>query len=142
MITQVIDSSAAIKWVVEEAGSPQAITLRSRSRLVAPDLLTAECANVLWKKVQRGEFNAEEADLAAKLLERSDVELMPMRGLLAEATKIAVAESHPAYDCIYLALALFNEWRFVTADERLVRRVRQSQNRRLADAVISLAEAA
>jgi predicted nucleic acid-binding protein len=142
MITLVIDSSVAIKWVVEETGSSQAIALRSGSRLVAPDLLTAECANVLWKKVQRGEFNAEEADLAARLLERSDVELMPMRGLLAEATKIAVAESHAAYDCIYLALALFNEWRFVTADERLVRRVRQSLNRRLAGAVISLAEAA
>lgn len=42
-----------------------------------------ECANILWKKVQRSELNHEEAKLAAKLLEQSDIELFGMRGLLA-----------------------------------------------------------
>ena len=48
MSTFVIDASVAIKWVVEEPGTPEALLLR-RHRLLAPDLLMAECANILWK---------------------------------------------------------------------------------------------
>ena len=45
----VIDASVAIKWVIEEAGTKEALALR-RQALAAPDLLVAECANILWKK--------------------------------------------------------------------------------------------
>jgi predicted nucleic acid-binding protein len=48
----VIDASVAIKWLVDEPGTAAALSLR-RHRLLAPDLLIAECANVLWKKVRR-----------------------------------------------------------------------------------------
>ncbi len=75
MKTLVVDASIAIKWVVEEEGTPQALALRKSARLIAPDLLVAECANILWKKARRGELSSEEADLAARLLERSDIEL-------------------------------------------------------------------
>jgi predicted nucleic acid-binding protein len=137
----IIDASIAIKWVVEEDGTAHALALRRGSRLVAPDLLVAECANILWKKVQRGELTAEEADLAARLLERSDMELMPMRGLMQAATRIAVSVLHPAYDCIYLALALATQSRFVTADDRLIRKLQQQPDRALSEVVISLADA-
>jgi predicted nucleic acid-binding protein len=40
--TFVIDASIAIKWVVEEEGTPQALVLRKHGRLTAPDLLVAE----------------------------------------------------------------------------------------------------
>jgi predicted nucleic acid-binding protein len=43
-----------IKWVIEEEGTKEALALRNQA-LVAPDLLIAECANVLWKKVRRRE---------------------------------------------------------------------------------------
>jgi predicted nucleic acid-binding protein len=46
----VIDASVAVKWVVEEPGTQEALLLRQH-RLLAPDLLVAECANILWKKV-------------------------------------------------------------------------------------------
>jgi predicted nucleic acid-binding protein len=118
MTDLVIDTSVAIKWVVEEPETPQALALR-RHRLFAPDLLVAECANVLWKKVRRNELTANEAQLAARLLERADVELAPMRHLLEPATALAVALDHPAYDCVYLALAESLSCYFVTADKRL-----------------------
>ena len=54
----VVDASFAIKWVVDEAHTTQALLLR-RHRLIAPDLLIAECANVLWKKVRRGELTRQ-----------------------------------------------------------------------------------
>ena len=36
------------------------------------DLLFAECANILWKKVRRGELTKEEAAIAAQTLEAAD----------------------------------------------------------------------
>jgi predicted nucleic acid-binding protein len=38
----VIDASSAIKWVVEEDGTDQALTISQRARLIAPQLLLAE----------------------------------------------------------------------------------------------------
>ena len=104
MTDLVIDASVAIKWVIEEHGTREAMSLR-RHRLFAPELLVAECANVLWKKTRRRELTPDEARLAARLLQRADVELAPMRALLEPATELAIAMDHPAYDCAYLALA-------------------------------------
>lgn len=42
----VIDASIAIKWVIEEEGTNEALALRNQA-LAAPDLLIAECANIL-----------------------------------------------------------------------------------------------
>jgi len=43
----VIDASIAVKWVVGEDGSDEALALLRTARLSAPDLLAAECANIL-----------------------------------------------------------------------------------------------
>ncbi len=118
MTDLVIDASVAIKWVIEEDGTPEAMSLR-RHRLFAPELLVAECANVLWKKTRRRELTPDEARLAARLLQRADVELAPMRALLEPATELAIAMDHPAYDCTYLALAESLSCDLVTADRKL-----------------------
>ena len=52
----IVDASVAVKWVVPEIGSDQAAALATY-RLSAPDLLDAECANVLWVKVTRAEIS-------------------------------------------------------------------------------------
>jgi len=119
--TFVIDASVAIKWVIDETGTTEALSLR-RHRLLAPDLLIAECANILWKKVRRKELSEDEALLAARLLARADIEFAPMRGLLEPATRLAVMLDHPAYDCAYLALAEARGCDFVTADAALWRK--------------------
>jgi predicted nucleic acid-binding protein len=117
MTDLVIDASVAVKWVIEEHGSPEAVELR-RHRLFAPELLLAECANVLWKKARRNELSMEEAQFAARLLQRADVELVSMRHLLEPATMLAMALDHPAYDCTYLALAESLSCDLVTADRQ------------------------
>ena len=141
MTTFVIDASIAVKWVVEEDGTPDALALRKRGRLIAPELLVPECANILWKKVQREELSREEALLAARLLEGADIELRQTRSLLGAATRIAIDLDHPAYDCLYLALAAANDCEFVTADERFLRKVGQRPRNALLDRAISLTEA-
>jgi predicted nucleic acid-binding protein len=140
--TLVIDASIAIKWVVEEDGTAEALTLRQRTKLIAPELLTAECANILWKKVRRDELSKDEAILAARLLQAADVELSPTRLLLEAATRSAIELDHPAYDCLYLALAAERDCRFVTADERFLRKLKGQHGRKFRDRVIGLRQAA
>jgi predicted nucleic acid-binding protein len=134
----VIDASVAVKWVVEETGTPEALALRRGPDLIAPELLVAECANILWKKVQRRQLTKEEALMAARLLQGAEIELLPIRSLLAVATEMAIELDHPAYDCLYLALAIANDCQFVTADERLLRKLAQARQSQLHDRAISL----
>jgi predicted nucleic acid-binding protein len=140
--TLVIDASIAVKWVVEEDGTTDALALRQKAKLIAPELLVAECANILWKKVQRNELMHDEALLAARLLQGAEIELLPMRSLLESATQISIEIDHPAYDCLYLALAVEKKCKFVTADKRFLQKLYQGRQRRLRDEGISLIEAA
>jgi predicted nucleic acid-binding protein len=134
----VIDASIAVKWVVEEEGTAQALALRDGTRLLAPDLLVPECANILWKKARNGELTRDEALFAARLLTSADVEFVAMRPLFERAMRLAVALDHAAYDCVYIALALDRDCPFVTADQRLVRKLRQTKEGEIARRVISL----
>ncbi|MBO0718600.1 MAG: type II toxin-antitoxin system VapC family toxin [Rhizobiales bacterium] len=142
MTAYVIDASIAVKWVVEETGTANALVLRQAGRIIAPELLLAECANILWKKVRRRELTKEEAILAARLLQGADMEIVSTRSLAERATSIAIELDHPAYDCVYIALAAATDCRFVTADDRLLRKLRQGRRSQWRDRVISLAEAA
>ena len=81
MSALVIDASIAIKWVIEEEGTKEALALRNQP-LAAPDLLIADCADILWKKVRRRELSDQEAEFAARLLARADIDLVAMRPYL------------------------------------------------------------
>jgi len=140
VIPLVIDASIAVKWVIEEEGTPHALALRRRVKLIAPELLVAECANILWKKVGRNELSKEEAVLAAGLLQTAEIELLPTRLLLEPATRLAIELDHPAYDCIYLALAVANDCQFVTADRRFLRRLREGRRTPFRSSVIALSD--
>jgi predicted nucleic acid-binding protein len=138
--TFVVDASIAVKWVIEEKGTAAALSLRKQAKLIAPELLVAECANILWKKVRRDELSKDEALLAARLLQGADLELFSTRGLLDAAALIAIDLDHPAYDCLYVALAAERDCRFVTADDRLLRKL--ARHGALRERVISLNDAA
>jgi predicted nucleic acid-binding protein len=134
----VVDAGVAVKWVVGEPGSDHAVLLLDRL-LVAPDLLCVECANILWKKVARRELTTDEADIAAEALEGAEIEIVPMRPYLAAAAALAMELDHPAYDCMYLAVAERVDLPVVTADDRFVRKVRRSA-KRFGERLIALSE--
>ena len=138
MSTLCIDASIAIKWVIEETGTQEALALRKSAKLIAPDLMISECANILWKKVQRKELHKNEALLAARLLQGAEIELLPTRSLLEATAQLAIGLAHPAYDCVYLALAMERGCRLVTADDRLLRKVAESRRKQLRDTVAPL----
>jgi predicted nucleic acid-binding protein len=127
----VVDASVAIKWVYSEDLSQQALSIRKRFHLVAPDLIVAEWSNILWKKVRRGEFGEEEAVLAAASLRHAGIELVPSMALSPGALQLAIELDHPAYDCFYLELCRTRGIPMVTADNRFARKIAAANSRPL-----------
>lgn len=117
----VVDASVAIKWLVPEEGSIAARRLEHSFDLIAPDLIYAECANIVWKMVRRGDIEPGRAGAAVEALTQLGVQIFPMDVLARTATEISVRLDHPAYDCFYLALAIAEGCRLITADDRLLR---------------------
>lgn len=123
----VIDASVAIKWVAAEDFSTNAMAVRSRYLLTAPELLIAECGNILWKKVRRKEVGSDEAIIASEVIRRAGIEFVAISELIVGAMRFAVEIDHPAYDCFYLELARSRALPLITADERLIRKLQQSK---------------
>ena len=118
----VVDASVVIKWFVPEVGSDAACRLlASEPRLEAPDLLFAEIANVVWKKVLRGQLTRDESQQLIDDLEQIAVDTTPCRALANDAHAIALITSRSVYDSMYVALALRLDTRVITADERFFR---------------------
>jgi predicted nucleic acid-binding protein len=135
----IVDASVAIMWFIDEPDRARAAALL-RHPISVPDLLAPECANILWKKVTRGELRTDEAEAIAVALEGADITLHSSRPYLARATSIACALGRAAYDCFYLALAEKLQQPLVTADTRLVNALRADDARRFAHLVVPLSE--
>jgi predicted nucleic acid-binding protein len=140
MKSLVVDASIAIKWVVGEPDSPAALALADRFRLVAPELMIAEFANVLRSKIRSKEFEITLLAEAIDVLWASRVSLKPMSAHVETAVTMAARIEHPAYDCFYLSLALSEGCRLVTADDRFLRSVRNLGLPNEVDACVSLRE--
>lgn len=121
MTPVVCDASVVVAWVVDEADSAAARSLpRGRAPLLAPSLLLLEVANALLSRRRRGEADPP-GHLAATLneLRAGSIAYTGVAALLDSAATIAERESHPIYDCIYLALARRQEALLATFDRRL-----------------------
>lgn len=119
----VVDSSVALKWVIEEDGSDQALALQGRD-LIAPALLRIETANVLRTLAARGALGADQAIQLFELLQNAPVTIIDHDDELeARALAIALELAHPVYDCVYLAIAEKTRRHLITADKRLLNRL-------------------
>lgn len=118
-MTLVIDACVAIKFVCDERGTDQAnVLLGSDDALIAPDLIQIEIAHALWRKV--ADSTIEQADAVAGLAALPDLfeRFVPTAELLREAQLLSFELDHAIYDCVYLALAMREEVRVVTADRK------------------------
>ncbi len=65
--TCVVDASVAVKLFLEEEGTEEMRRFFAQSLaqstpgLLVPDLFFAECANVMWKRVRRGDYPGRRA---------------------------------------------------------------------------------
>ena len=131
-MTAIVDASTLAKWFVEEEGTADARRLQ-RHTLFAPDLVVVEVANVLWKKVQQGSFDAAFVPRAVAVLQHADLTLVNSLTLADRAVEIALSLNHPVYDCFYLSLAELRALPFVSGDDRLARKLAANPQASLAE---------
>jgi predicted nucleic acid-binding protein len=116
----VVDASVVVKWFVPEIHSDAARRLLVLPHeYVAPDLLFAETANTIWKKIRRGELTAEEGPQLVADVGRIAVDTVSCRALAEDAHALANATGRTVYDSMYVALAVRLNTRSITADDRL-----------------------
>lgn len=127
MSTYVVDASVAVKWMVPEEHTHAALRLQSAAdRLLSPDLLMVEITNVLWKKVRRAEITGAEGRTILDAFRGSPIRLVPVHPLLEGAWEIATGFDRSIYDSLYLALAVAEDGRMVTADRKLLHALRET----------------
>lgn len=128
----VVDASVGIKLFVDEELSDRARDLMEGLawepplHVYVPDLFYLECANILWKYVRRFEYPVVKARNALQLLDA--LELHPIAGsvLFQESLDLALSRGISAYDASYATLAQSLGIPFVTADEKLIRKLEGS----------------
>ena len=125
MTVYVADASVAAKWFLrqEEHAVQSNYLLSARHQLFAPTLLPAEIASVVLRRVRRGELPEGQVARISRVIGLL-VNLVPIPGLIAEASRIAVMYGTSVYDALYVALAADMKCAVVTADRRLLDAVR------------------
>ena len=120
MMAVVLDSSVVIKWYVQENDSDAAQALFDEDlEIHAPDLLLAECANTLWKKVRRNQLAGNDARAVLDAVQALPIRLHASTDLLEAVWQVAVERDRTIYDSLYAALAMAMDCPFVTADSKL-----------------------
>lgn len=121
----VLDASAGIKMFLSEDYSEDVQRLFEEAKedsadtIHVPDLFFIECANVLWKKVRRGEYPESAAVKNLADLVALGLSSIPTSALMERAFEIACLHGITAYDACYVALSERLDVPLVTADARL-----------------------
>lgn len=121
------DTSVVIKWfrqgenLAEHALTLRAAYLDGHVRISVPSLLAYELTNLLRYKEDLTVTQVEEA--VQSLFDMSLEWASPTAVLMRRAAGIARASEATVYDATFVALAETLQATFVTADERLVRRL-------------------
>ncbi len=130
--TVVVDTSVAIKWIIDEPDSDIAQALLTRWTnmgvvMLAPALFMYEIMNILYQHVRRKEITLEEAKVGREdfLSIGVEVDFSENPDLNIRAIELAYKYSLPAtYDPHYIALAEREGCEFWTADVKLWKAVK------------------
>lgn len=88
--------------------------------VVVPDLFHAELVNVVWQWIRARRLNL---DAGLDVLQRGEAlptRVVPTRTLWERALALSVARNHPAYDTLFVALAIETGSKVVSNDHRLL----------------------
>jgi predicted nucleic acid-binding protein len=93
--------------------------LSGNHELLIPDLFFPEVANILWKRVRRGEDTPERARATLADFRAVPLQVYASQALTPVALDIAMQMDRTVYDSLYLALAASTQCQMVTADLKL-----------------------
>jgi predicted nucleic acid-binding protein len=122
----VVDASVGIKLFLVEPLSDRAdhlfdgLAAPLATRLYVPDLFVIECTNILWKYVRHYGYPPSAAQQDITELLQLPLHIASTSSVAEDALRLAVAHEITAYDAAYVALSERLMLPLVTADERLV----------------------
>jgi len=123
----VLDTSVVIKWFRQgEVWADQALALRQayldgQVTIAVPSLLAYELANVLHYKADLTATQVQDA--VTSLFDMGWEWILPSAAVIRRAVEIARGHGTTVYDAAFAALAEASTATFITADERLARRL-------------------
>jgi predicted nucleic acid-binding protein len=121
-----------VKLFLPEAGSEEAEALfdplvaNQPFTIHAPDLIYVECANVFRSRVKRRTMSPQTAAAAYATLLELPIEATSTAGIVSDALTLALEYDISVYDACYAATALRLGLPLVTADIKLVAKLRRS----------------
>ncbi|MBV8841404.1 MAG: type II toxin-antitoxin system VapC family toxin [Bryobacterales bacterium] len=125
-LTQVVDASVAVKWIIPEERHEQARELLKMfvwgsTELIAPPTLEEEVASAVAKQCRRRLLSADQARSAFTQFQSFRPRLMLHAGLVGDALALSLQHHLSLWDCLYLALAIRYRCDLITADARFFR---------------------
>jgi len=125
----VIDTSVVVKWFVKEKDSDVALEILEHYRsgnftIIVPDLLIYEFTNVL--RYNKSFNKIEKKECIDTLYDLDLYFVSPYKTLIENTVKIAEEKDVTVYDSIFIALAEEMKCKFITADEKLFKKVSNS----------------
>ena len=128
----VVDASVGIKLFLDEPLSDRAdalfahLTHAPPARFYVPDLFFIECTNILWKYTRHFGYPQATAQQDVADLVRLPWRIVSTADLAEDSLQLAVVKDVTAYDAAYVVLSRQLSLPLVTADEKLVRHLAES----------------
>lgn len=118
--TLIIDASVAIKWVLNEEGTTEALAIPDQISLIfAPEIFEVEIAAILTKRVRMKELGIKEAHTIKSCFEDLPIIRVEFEKVKDMAFLSASEFSVTFYDALYLATAIAFNGEMVTANVKL-----------------------
>lgn len=117
----IFDANVVVRWMIEDELTDVALEAGRIYQPLAPILLGSEVANALRNQVKAGFHELDWCLTQLRRLPRL-VQFEDERDIWPLALKLAVEQDHPAYDCVYVAMAVMRATPLVTGDAKLARK--------------------
>lgn len=105
---------------VEEFCEAAAKAIERADEIWVPDSLRAELVNVVWQWVHLRGVPIETGQDVLQDAETLFTKVVPTQALWEHALELAVDRGHPAYDTLFIALAIAQDCKVITYDRKLL----------------------
>ncbi len=129
--TLVLDTSVAVKFylpenLMEEARRLRALVDDEAAELVAPSTIQPELWNALWQQHRRADLPLEMVRNIWEEFSEDPISYFEIDPLMPRSVEVAANSGAIVYDALFLALAEEMETVMITADDKLLKTLRET----------------